>query len=70
MADLDRVIQRETTDLVGEAMVFQIIETIKEGLSGLLPAEQCSICLLDFTAPAGIVRTECFHYFHDLCLAR
>ncbi|EDW47779.1 E3 ubiquitin-protein ligase RNF25 isoform X2 [Drosophila sechellia] len=56
---------------IGFPVVFDLIEVVREHLSGSnLPSGQCVVCLYGFADGDEFTRTECFHYLHSYCLAR
>eukprot|EP00794_Sanderia_malayensis_P013909 gene13909-15358_t len=59
------------TQKIGEAVLFDLIEYAKECLTdNNRPECDCAICLDDFKTDEDFVRTECYHYFHLLCMAQ
>ncbi|CAI8058014.1 E3 ubiquitin-protein ligase RNF25, partial [Geodia barretti] len=60
------------SELVGSPMVYQMVEWVKESLTNHnRPCGQCALCLSDFTEEEVEFRkTDCYHYFHTLCLLR
>ncbi|KAH8285230.1 hypothetical protein KR054_006548, partial [Drosophila jambulina] len=58
-------------DSLGFPVVFDLIEVVREHLTGSnLPSGQCVVCLYGFAEGDEFTRTECFHYLHSYCLAR
>lgn len=58
-------------ETLGYPVVFDLIEVIREHLSGSpVPSGQCVVCLYGFTEGDEFTKTECFHYLHSYCLAR
>ncbi|PZC85754.1 hypothetical protein B5X24_HaOG215116 [Helicoverpa armigera] len=63
-------IREKLADCIGQPVVFELIELIRECLTeSNLPSGQCMICLFGFTKGDIFIRTECYHYFHSHCLA-
>ncbi|XP_052797910.1 dentin sialophosphoprotein-like [Mya arenaria] len=55
----------------GGPVLYELIELAKEILTvGNIPHCPCAICLEHFTEGDNFTRTECYHFFHESCLAR
>ncbi|XP_028400290.1 uncharacterized protein LOC114523531 [Dendronephthya gigantea] len=55
---------------IGSPMLYDLIEYTKECLSdNNVPSCPCVICLEHFGKEENFVKTECYHYFHSVCLA-
>ncbi len=62
------IAKEEADDNIGESVVHLIVDRLKNELEEhLAPSEQCCICLEDLSDV--FVRTECFHFFHPVCLS-
>lgn len=58
-------------DRRGGPMLFELIELAKDSLTaGNIPHCPCMICLEHFTEGEKFTKTECYHYFHEVCLSR
>ncbi|KAL0882957.1 hypothetical protein ABMA27_016450 [Loxostege sticticalis] len=63
-------IKRKLLDCLGQPVVFELIELIRENLTeSNLPSGQCVICLYNFVEGDVFIKTQCYHYFHSYCLA-
>ncbi|XP_063363986.1 E3 ubiquitin-protein ligase RNF25 [Cydia amplana] len=63
-------IKEKLVDCLGQPVVFELIELIRENLTeSNLPSGQCVICLYDFIEGDVFIKTQCYHYFHSHCLA-
>ena len=52
-------------------MVFQLITDTQEFLSSFsFPTTFCTICLEGFNNKVPFLKTNCFHIFHEKCLAK
>lgn len=59
------------SELLGDPVIFELIEICREFLTdNNVPACQCAICLMDIADGDDFVKTDCYHYFHSLCLGR
>lgn len=68
--EIQQDLNSKCQELIGQPVVFELIEIIKEHLTkSNLPTGQCVICLYGFREQDQFVKTECFHYFHSHCLA-
>ena len=55
---------------IGSPMLYDLIEYAKECLSdNNIPSCPCVICLEHFEHKEKFVKTECYHYFHAVCLS-
>ncbi|CAF0715040.1 unnamed protein product [Brachionus calyciflorus] len=57
---------------IGEHMLFEIIQDIKDFLNsyGNVPKScKCSICLNNFEDGTKVTHLDCYHYFHTSCLS-
>ncbi|XP_075166463.1 E3 ubiquitin-protein ligase RNF25 [Haematobia irritans] len=71
LTDIKAAIESKLKDSVGFPVVFDLIEVVREHLTGSnLPSGQCVICLYGFCDGDEFTRTECFHYLHSYCLGR
>lgn len=70
--NIRRGVQELAQSIVGEPMIFEIIQFCKDKLSdlGQLPQSyNCSICLNGFQNTNDTAyNLECYHYFHIACL--
>ncbi|XP_077288432.1 E3 ubiquitin-protein ligase RNF25 [Arctopsyche grandis] len=63
-------IQDKLLDCLGQPVVFELIELIRENLTNSnLPSGQCVICLYSFLAGDAFTKTQCYHHFHSHCLS-
>ena len=52
-------------------MLFELIEVGREFLTERnVPELPCTVCLLDIVEEDSFVRTNCYHYFHSVCIGR
>lgn len=66
-----RAIQHKLGECVGQPVVFDLIEVVREQLSeSNLPSGQCVICLYGFDDADAFAKTACYHYLHSYCLGR
>lgn len=69
--EIENACMKKLSDSLGYPVVFDLIEVIREHLTGSnLPSGQCVICLYGFQDGDEFTKTECFHYLHSYCLAR
>ncbi|KAK6625488.1 hypothetical protein RUM43_005786 [Polyplax serrata] len=62
-------IETKMENLIGEPVVFEIIEVVRERLTeSNLPSCHCVICLYGFSESDQFIKTQCYHYFHSYCL--
>ncbi|KAI5634610.1 RWD domain-containing protein [Phthorimaea operculella] len=63
-------IRQKLDDCLGQPVVFELIELIRENLTeSNLPSGQCVICLYGFAKGDVFIKTQCYHHFHSYCLA-
>lgn len=56
---------------MGQPVIYELIELIRENLTeSNLPTCQCAVCLYGFSEGDSFTKTQCFHYFHNYCLAK
>ncbi|XP_019868853.2 E3 ubiquitin-protein ligase RNF25 [Aethina tumida] len=68
---LQRSITNKCDEFVGQSVMFEVIELIRETLTkSNLPTCQCAVCLYGFTVGDSFTKTPCFHYFHSYCLSK
>ncbi|XP_037033584.1 E3 ubiquitin-protein ligase RNF25 [Bradysia coprophila] len=66
-----KAIEEKLHEAVGQPVVFDLIEVIREHLTDSnLPSGQCVICLYGFQDGDEFTKTICYHYLHSYCLAR
>lgn len=64
-------IEQKLEESVGDPVVFDLIEVIRERLTDSnLPSGQCVVCLYGFQDGDLFTKTECYHHLHSYCLAR
>ncbi|CAG9855869.1 unnamed protein product [Phyllotreta striolata] len=67
--DLYKSIKEKCTEYLGQPVIFELIELIRESLTeSNLPTCQCAVCLYGFSEGDSFTKTQCFHYFHSYCL--
>ncbi|CAH2048763.1 unnamed protein product, partial [Iphiclides podalirius] len=70
LASINSQIKNKLIDCLGQPVVFELIELIREKLTERnLPSGQCVICLFSFVNGDVFIKTECYHHFHSHCLA-
>ncbi|XP_073971569.1 E3 ubiquitin-protein ligase RNF25 isoform X1 [Rhodnius prolixus] len=63
-------ISKKCTQNLGQPVIFEIIEIVKEQLTASnMPCVACCICLYGFRSGDHFTKTQCYHYFHSHCLA-
>lgn len=68
--EINMVVKEKCTECIGQPVVFELIELIRERLTeSNLPSCQCAVCLYDFQHGDQFTKTQCYHYFHSYCLA-
>ncbi|XP_013113046.1 E3 ubiquitin-protein ligase RNF25 [Stomoxys calcitrans] len=71
LTEIKSAIDSKLKDSVGFPVVFDLIEVVREHLTGSnLPSGQCVVCLYGFCDGDEFTRTDCFHYLHSYCLGR
>lgn len=66
-----RACQQKLAESVGQPVVFDLIEVVREHLTeSNLPSGQCVVCLYGFCEGDAFTKTVCYHYLHSYCLAR
>lgn len=71
LAEIKDACTKKLSESVGFPVVFDLIEVIREHLTGSnLPSGQCVVCLYGFQDGDEFTKTECYHYLHSYCLAR
>ncbi|XP_064612817.1 repetin-like [Liolophura sinensis] len=72
--DVQRVtesMQQLALERKGNPMLYELTELAKECLTeGNMPHGPCTICLEHFTEGEPFTKTDCYHYYHQYCLAR
>lgn len=64
-------VEQKLNDSIGSAMVFDLIDVIREHLTDSnLPSGQCVVCLYGFQEGDAFTKTVCYHHLHSYCLAR
>uniref|UniRef100_A0A182TRH5 RWD domain-containing protein n=1 Tax=Anopheles melas TaxID=34690 RepID=A0A182TRH5_9DIPT len=67
---IERAVQQKLTESLGQPVVFDLIDIIREHLTeSNLPSGQCVICLYGFLEGDEFTKTVCYHYLHSHCLA-
>ncbi|XP_068918293.1 E3 ubiquitin-protein ligase RNF25 isoform X1 [Tenebrio molitor] len=67
---LYRAIKDKCNEFVGQPVIYELIELIRENLTeSNLPTCHCAVCLYGFSEGDSFTKTQCFHYFHSYCLA-
>ncbi|ENN71428.1 E3 ubiquitin-protein ligase RNF25 [Dendroctonus ponderosae] len=67
---LHNEIQKKCDEYLGQPVIYELIELIRENLTeSNLPTCQCAVCLYGFSDGDSFTKTQCFHYFHNYCLA-
>ncbi len=64
---ITKEVEQLANRLVGQPMLFEIIQFIQEKLSSFnnLPKSFiCSICIDSFEKPTDAFNLQCYHYFH------
>ncbi|XP_049873770.1 E3 ubiquitin-protein ligase RNF25 isoform X2 [Pectinophora gossypiella] len=70
LAVINSQIKEKLNDCLGQPVVFELIELIRENLTeSNLPSGQCVICLYGFAEGDVFIKTQCYHHFHSHCLA-
>ncbi|KAM3965096.1 E3 ubiquitin-protein ligase RNF25 [Aphomia sociella] len=70
LATINSQIRDKLVDCLGQPVVFELIELIRENLTeSNLPSGQCVICLYGFAEGDVFIKTQCYHHFHSHCLA-
>lgn len=70
IAMIERAIKTKLDESVGQPVVFDLIDLIREHLTeSNLPTGQCVICLYGFLEGDEFTKTACYHYLHSHCLA-
>ncbi|XP_074025623.1 E3 ubiquitin-protein ligase RNF25 [Leptinotarsa decemlineata] len=68
--NLYKSIKEKCTEFIGQAVMYELIELIRESLTeSNLPTCQCAVCLYGFSDGDSFTKTQCYHYFHSYCLA-
>ncbi|XP_047533687.1 E3 ubiquitin-protein ligase RNF25 [Vanessa atalanta] len=71
LSDIDLKIKEKLDRHVGNPIVFELIEIVREYLTKWnLPSGQCVICLHGFVKGDVFIKTPCYHHFHSNCLAK
>lgn len=66
---IERAIQQKLDETLGQPVVFDLIDLIREHLTeSNLPTGQCVICLYGFQDGDDFTKTACYHYLHSYCL--
>uniref|UniRef100_A0A182LXV0 RWD domain-containing protein n=1 Tax=Anopheles culicifacies TaxID=139723 RepID=A0A182LXV0_9DIPT len=70
IGQIERAVQQKLTESIGQPVVFDLIDIIREQLTASnLPSGQCVICLYGFLDGDEFTKTVCYHYLHSHCLA-
>ncbi|GBP46511.1 E3 ubiquitin-protein ligase RNF25 [Eumeta japonica] len=70
LSSINSQIKEKLSDCLGQPVVFELIELIRENLTeSNLPSGQCAICLYGFVDGDVFIKTQCYHHFHSHCLA-
>uniref|UniRef100_A0A182Y1N9 Uncharacterized protein n=1 Tax=Anopheles stephensi TaxID=30069 RepID=A0A182Y1N9_ANOST len=70
IGQIERAVQQKLTESIGQPVVFDLIDLIREHLTeSNLPSGQCVICLYGFLEGDEFTKTVCYHYLHSHCLA-
>uniref|UniRef100_A0A182QC07 RWD domain-containing protein n=1 Tax=Anopheles farauti TaxID=69004 RepID=A0A182QC07_9DIPT len=70
IGQIERAVQQKLTESLGQPVVFDLIDIIREHLTeSNLPSGQCVICLYGFLEGDEFTKTVCYHYLHSHCLA-
>ncbi|XP_068633421.1 E3 ubiquitin-protein ligase RNF25 [Battus philenor] len=70
IAHINSQIKNKLKACLGQPVVFELIELIRENLTeSNLPSGQCVICLYGFVEGDVFIKTQCYHHFHSHCLA-
>lgn len=70
IAAIERAIAQKLDESLGQPVVFDLIDLIREQLTeSNLPTGQCVICLYGFQEGDEFTKTVCYHYLHSHCLA-
>uniref|UniRef100_A0A182JIR8 Uncharacterized protein n=1 Tax=Anopheles atroparvus TaxID=41427 RepID=A0A182JIR8_ANOAO len=70
IALIEQAVQQKLAEAVGQPVVFDLIDIIREHLTeSNLPTGQCVICLYGFLEGDEFTKTVCYHYLHSHCLA-
>uniref|UniRef100_A0A182WG66 RWD domain-containing protein n=1 Tax=Anopheles minimus TaxID=112268 RepID=A0A182WG66_9DIPT len=70
IGQIERTVQQKLTESIGQPVVFDLIDIIREQLTASnLPSGQCVICLYGFLEGDEFTKTVCYHYLHSHCLA-
>lgn len=70
IAAIERAIMFKLEESIGQPVVFDLIDLIREQLTeSNLPTGQCVICLYGFQEGDEFTKTACYHYLHSYCLA-
>ncbi|XP_075977868.1 E3 ubiquitin-protein ligase RNF25 [Anticarsia gemmatalis] len=70
ISTINSQIRGKLSDCLGQPVVFELIELIRENLTeSNLPSGQCVICLYGFSDGDVFIKTQCYHHFHSHCLA-
>ncbi|PIK38186.1 putative E3 ubiquitin-protein ligase RNF25-like [Apostichopus japonicus] len=71
VANLQKQLQECASARLGEAMLYELIVMAKESLTANnTPSCPCVICCHNFVGTDVFTKTQCYHYFHNDCLAR
>ncbi|BES95504.1 RWD [Nesidiocoris tenuis] len=70
LTSLHKEIAEKCTQNLGQSVIYEIYEIVKEGLTASnRPSVPCCICLYGFRQADQFIKTDCYHYFHSHCLA-
>ncbi|CAH2095987.1 unnamed protein product [Euphydryas editha] len=71
LTNIDLKIKEKLDRHVGNPIVFELIEIVREYLTQCnLPSGQCVICLHGFVKGDVFIKTPCYHHFHSHCLSK
>ncbi|XP_072949452.1 E3 ubiquitin-protein ligase RNF25 [Epargyreus clarus] len=70
LASIHSQIFEKLSKSLGQPVLFELIELVRENITkSNLPSGQCVICLYGFANGDAFIKTQCYHYFHNHCLA-
>ncbi|XP_057295563.1 protein enabled homolog isoform X2 [Hydractinia symbiolongicarpus] len=69
LASIEENLKGMASSRIGESMLYELIEYCKDSLTdNNHPSSVCSICLEIFQDTDIFFRTNCYHYFHVICI--
>nr|CDS33196.2 hypothetical transcript [Hymenolepis microstoma] len=69
LAKLESEIKEVLHSLIGECVIFSVVDCCREFISSNIPSVDCSICFEGFQREEDVNRSICNHFFHNLCLS-